>query len=95
MVTSRQKSEILRAARAFADFHGEDPETVEIKGKIPETYFRVGKIRAITYEVIEDGKEVVYHHDFDKPAALLVSFDGKAALTVGGQWRFTNKGFEG
>lgn len=91
---NRRKSEIQRAARRFADFHGIEPHSVEAE-PLAQTYFHVGDVLSISYEIVEKGKIVAYNHDFEQPAALAVSFDGKTALLSGGTWRFTARGFVG
>ena len=88
------RAEILSAARRFAAFHNANPESVEIE-QIPTTAFLLGNLQAVTYSVIENGKEVTYHHEFDAPPALAISHDGKTAFILSGEWTFTKRGFEG
>lgn len=88
------RAEILAAARRFAAFHNEKPESVEIE-HIPTTAFLLGNMVAVTYEVIENGRKVTYHHEFDAPPALAISHDGKTAFILSGEWTFTKRGFEG
>jgi len=88
------KGEILAAARRFAAFHNAKPESVEITS-IPTTAFLLGNLVAVTYEVIENGRKVTYHHEFDAPPALAISHDGVNAFILSGEWKFTKRGFEG
>lgn len=88
------RAEILAAARRFAAFHNADPETVE-SAEIPTTAFLLGNMVAVTYEVVENGRKVIYHHEFDTPPALAISHDGANAFILSGEWKFTKRGFEG
>lgn len=83
-----------RAIRKYREFHGRSPKTA-VRVALPSSAFRVGKILGVTYEIIEDGKNTVYHHDFDTPPPLAVSADGRTALILRGEWAFTKRGFEG
>jgi len=94
MKTPQAKKQILQAARRFSAFHNNDPENVSVE-KISAVGFLLGNIEEITYSVIEDGAIVHYHHVYDTPPALAISHDGKNAFILGGEWTFTNRGFEG
>lgn len=86
--------QIQEAARRFAAFHGEKPENATPE-KISSTAFLLGNCLAISYEVIENGKSVVYHHEFEAPPGLAISHDGASAFILAGGWTFTKRGFEG
>lgn len=86
---------IEEAAERYADFHGEDPETIGAF-EISEVSFTVGEINAIDYTIIDEhGKKVSYRHEFKSPPALAVTSDGEIAIILGGEWSFTDRGFEG
>ena len=87
------EDDIEEAAERFADFHGEEPDEIEIE-EISEVAFAVGKIEEITYTIIEDGKEVTYRHDFKDQPTLAVSDDGLCFYGLRGGYRFTQRGFE-
>ena len=88
------KAEILAAARRFSGFHNQEPETVSVE-KISTTAFLLGNVVSIAYEVVENGKTVVYNHDFDSPPGLAITHDGRQAIILTGEWSFTKRGFEG
>ena len=86
--------QIELAARAYAKFHGSAPEWLD-KMEIAGAGFRVGTLFGVTYGVVEKGREVVYHHDFIRPPCLASTFDGRMALILTGEWRFSRRGFVG
>lgn len=88
------KADILAAARRFAAFHNQEPANIEAT-RLPNVAFLLGNVLSIAYEVIENGRETVYQHEFDTPPALAISHDGKTAFILGGEWTFTKRGFEG
>lgn len=88
------KAEILAAARRFAAFHNRKAANVTVE-KMAEAGFLLGNLQAVTYSVIENGKEVVYHHEFEEPPGLAISHDGSQAFILAGGWTFTKRGFEG
>jgi len=88
------RAEIMEAARRFAAFHNDDAESVTVE-RISTVAFLLGNLQAITYSVIENGKEVVYHHEFEAPPALAISHAGDQAIILSGEWSFTKRGFEG
>lgn len=88
------KAEILAAARRFAAFHNRSAANVTVE-KLAEAGFLLGNLQAVTYSVIENGKEVVYHHEFEAPPGLAISHDGAQAFILAGGWTFTKRGFEG
>jgi len=86
--------DIVEAAERYSDFHGEDAFEVT-RHEMPPAAFLLGRLDAATYTVIEDGKEVTYHHDFETPPGLAISNDGKISIILAGEWSFTKRGFEG
>lgn len=88
------KAEILAAARRFAAFHNRKAHSVTAE-KLASVGFLLGNLQAVTYSVIENGKEVIYHHEFDAPPGLAISYDGAQAFILAGGWTFTKRGFEG
>lgn len=64
------------------------------KIKIPDAFAVVGRVHAILYETVEDGRIVFYQHDFAGKTRpnLFVGSDGKSALVRGG-FTFTERGF--
>ena len=86
---------IEEAAGRYADFHGEEPESI-IEEDISAAAFHVGELCAIEYKIIdENGKEVSYRHDFKAPPPLAITSDGAQAIILGDEWSFTERGFEG
>lgn len=95
-LTGAHRKQVMQAARRFADFHGFDAREVEFLNRaLPEVFFCLGEAVSIAYRVVEGRKYVYYNHEFETPAALAISFDGKSALMPGGAWRFTDRGFIG
>lgn len=86
--------DIEEAAARFAEFHGEDAETVD-EIDMPDAAFVLGEIESVTYLLIEGNREVRYIHDFETPPGLAISSDGKTAFILAGGWIFTKRGFEG
>ena len=85
---------IREAASRFEEYHDEDAEFVTVE-EFPDVGFLVGEVDGITYTVIEDGKEVTYHHDFDDRPTLAVSHDGRNLYILRGEYRFTDRGIVG
>ncbi len=88
------RAEILAAAKRYQAFHNSRAHDVTVE-KLPEAAFLLGRLQAVTYSVIENGKEVIYHHEFDAPPGLAISYDGAQAFILAGGWTFTKRGFEG
>lgn len=88
------RAEILEAARRFQGFHNTAPESVTVES-LPTVAFSLGNVLAVTYEVIENGRKVAYHHEFERPPGLAVTNDGRNAIILAGEWSFTKRGFEG
>ena len=85
-----------RGERLYSDFHGEPPRHVKMH-RLPA--FRegveVGPLVAVTYDTVRDGKKIRFEHEFKKRASplLTVSDDGRKIAVIGGDFRFTDRGF--
>ena len=85
-----------RGERLYSDFHGEPPQHVKMH-RLPA--FRegveVGPLVAVTYDTIRDGKKIRFEHEFKRRASplLTVSDDGRKIAVIGGDFRFTDRGF--
>lgn len=90
---SREKK-IQEAAERFEDYHDEEAEFLTTE-EFPDVAFAVGEVDGITYTVIEDGKEVTYHHDFEDRPTLAVSHDGRNLYILRGEYEFTERGIVG
>lgn len=88
------RAEILAAARRFKEFHNIEAENVTVEN-LPTVAFALGNVLAITYEVIENGRKVAYHHEFERPPGLAITYDGRNSIILAGEWSFTKRGFEG
>lgn len=62
--------------------------------KTPPTVAQVGKVRAIIYDTVRDGKHETYIHKFKVSSRPLfaVSPDGKQLFMLGGAYNFTDRG---
>jgi hypothetical protein len=94
MAVPKEEKAVIEAARRYADFHGREPEYID-RLLIPRAFFTIGELYEIPYGPIENGKRVVYNHEFKRPPSLAISSDGRCALILAGGWRFTSRGFEG
>jgi hypothetical protein len=58
-------------------------------------YINVGRVDAIEYTTARDGELESYRHKFSAKARpqLVVSHDGTHTRFVGGQYKFTERGF--
>lgn len=99
-------STVAQAAKLYEAFSGHDAKVVgRLRGKSIPPYLRdgakvvlipFGSLDAIEYTTIRDGNREMYKHRFAKAARPLiaVTHDGRHALVLGGDWRFTDAGFE-
>lgn len=91
-----RRNPIEPGEKLYTDFHGEPPQHVKHR-KIP--VFRegveVGPMVAITYDTIRDGDITRYEHEFKQSASplVVVSDDGRKMAVIGGDFRFTDRGF--
>ena len=85
---------IIEAAERYEEYFGEEAEFVTSE-EFPNVAFELGRVDGITYTVIENGKEVTYHHDFNDRPPLAVSHDGRNLFVLGGEWKFTDRGIVG
>ena len=85
------------ASRRFKDFHGRSPKGTEVARVVqdaPEETLLVGDLYGIMYKV--RGTREPYLHRFGRPKGQVrVSADGKQIYIVGGNYRFTDRGFIG
>jgi len=95
-VTVPNKNPASAGERLYKGFHGESPKHIK-KHSLPT--FRqgveVGRLVAVTYDTRRDGKSVRFEHEFKKRASplLTVSDDGRKMAVIGGDFRFTDRGF--
>lgn len=80
-----------------ASFSGHHASIVPTRVDLDDkgVYINVGRVDAVEYTTTRDGKEESYRHKF-RPRSrpqLIASHDGKHARIVGGQFRFTDRGF--
>lgn len=93
-MTRRPDRAILEAAARYQGFSGEEAaylDELELSG----VAFKVGEVLGISYAVVENGRRVIYHHDYERPPCLAITHDGRNALILAGGWRFTDRGFVG
>ena len=84
------------AAKLYRDFTGHRAVPIgTIKLPHFKTGLAIGRVTALTYITIREGVHLHYQHTFSESGRplLVVSSDGKAALLIGGSWRFTKRGF--
>ena len=86
------------AVKLFRDFHGRNPrgnEIATVKQSKPEETLEVGELYGIMYKV--PGIKEPYLHKFGARSRpqLRVSADGKQIYSVGGKYKFTDRGFIG
>lgn len=62
--------------------------------KAPRSLIRIGKLRAVIYDTVRDGKPETYIHRFKLQARPLfaASTDGRSLHIVGGRYDFTERG---
>lgn len=86
-----------QAAKRFKDFHGRNPRGTEVARVVqdaPEDTLLVGEFYGIMYKV--RGIREPYLHRFKAPKGQVrVSADGRQIYIVGGNYRFTDRGFIG
>jgi len=93
-------AEARAAAKLSHAFTGRKPHNSEYKSvpmpRLPKAMAAIGKIEAIEYIALRDGKEYIFRHQFKASSRphLAVSPDGKIATMIGGSWIFTEDGFE-
>ena len=90
------KNPVSPGERLYKSFHGEPPK--KIKHHTLPAFRRgieVGPLVAVTYDTLRDGKHVRYEHEFKQRASplLTVSDDGRKMAVIGGDFRFTDRGF--
>lgn len=100
-------AKVRDAARLYKDFSGHDGEVIaafdtqreRVPGILTErgkhVLIAVGYLDGLMYETVRDGKTEKYVHEFKQHARplLAVSHDGRSAYILGGEWRFTDRGF--
>lgn len=83
--------------RLYRGFMARDVKRVE-NLNVPDQWAKIGKVESIVYLTKEGIRVVRYVHDFEKPLPDLLTGNLKrngAALIVGGDFRFTPRGFVG
>lgn len=64
-----------------------------VKISFPENVNEVGELVGVMYR--EKGKRnKIFVHAFDKPPKLFVSSNGRQIVIIGGEFRYTRRGFE-
>jgi len=90
-----REKRLSQAVALFKDFRGDDPDFVdEIEIDLPDTALVIGKLDAVMYTTMRDGKKLSFIHKFKASAKPLLcsSYDGKQLLLVGGSYNFTDRG---
>jgi hypothetical protein len=99
-------SMVKQAAKLYESFSGHEGKILaRYSGKQLPPYLRdgaklvlipFGSLDAVEYTTIRDGEREMYRHSFKKEARplLAVTHDGRHAFILGGDWRFTDAGFE-
>ena len=84
------------AAQLFTEFSGHRPARDGIvMVNAEDVCCIIGPITYIGYEAKRDGKIEQYMHKFENGRPLLaISHDGSQAYILGGEYEFTEKGFE-
>lgn len=91
------RAQIEKARKLFADFRGDDPESLtKVKLRNPKTGLVIGELDGVLYSTVRDGKQEKYIHEFKRQSRplLIASSDGDSLHIVGGQYEFTNAGIE-
>lgn len=88
---------VHQAKLRFANFTGHKGEvvgTVDIPDD--DVLVIVGELDGVLYTTVRDGKTERYVHQFENGAkpTLCVSADGKRVHILGGNFKFTRRGFE-
>lgn len=95
---------LTEAMRLYRDFSGESRATVQrvTVPDMPRELVVVGMLDAIEYSTFREGEHQIYRHEFsgspekrgpDCRAMIAVSRDGKQVVILGGNFRFTDRGF--
>lgn len=88
---------VKKAKHLYEKFTGHQarnvPTTLDIDDD--DVFLSVGRVDAVEYTTTRDGKLESYRHRFATSSRpqLLASHDGKHARIVGGQFKFTERGF--
>jgi hypothetical protein len=93
---SEAPADLEQAIALFQKFQGRAPrgdELCQVGGLVkPQTALEVGQLISIGYKALGDGKD--YYHEFSAPKArVFVSADGRQIYFVGGNYRFSERGF--
>ncbi len=90
------RKKVAQAARRYKSFSGHDAESV---GKVPfpenpQAALAFGKLLALEYETVRDGRVERYRHAFASQSRpiLAARFDGKQLYILGGEYTFTARG---
>lgn len=92
----RAPEAVGRAVNIYERFTGHEAteiDTVNVR-PLPKVAAAIGRITAICYETIRDGRKEDYMHEFarvDRPI-FAVSPDGRQLLLIGGNYDFTERG---
>lgn len=90
-----RKARVNQAERLFEDFSGHFPGK-QFKIPVPDddVALAFGKVIAIQYETVRDGKRELYQHDFRSKSRplLAASSDGYQLYLLGGKYQFTDRG---
>jgi len=86
---------LQQASELYEEFSGHAGELIgTIDFPEHDTVIYVGKIHAIAYEAVRDGRLEKYVHEFKARSrpVLAVSHDGNQLYIVAGRYRFTDHG---
>lgn len=84
-----------QAAALFEDFTGHAAdEYQQVDLPRPKVALAFGKLLAVEYETVRDGKVERYRHAFKKESrpTLAAAHDGSSLAIVGGRYNFTERG---
>lgn len=88
----------LRAAKAYTDFTGHLPDSVQYAqlDDDPVAGYRLGRAEGVAYEATRDGKKERYFHEFSKRSRpdLVVKDDGSQLYITGGRYKVGPRGIE-
>jgi len=96
-MSNKRNRALDEAKELYRDFTGMDVDSVE-EVDIPEidAAICVGTMDAVCYTTTRDGEVESYIHEFKENARplLAVSNDGRVMVIIGGDFTFTDAGFE-
>lgn len=84
------------AMRRYSEFTGMEPRVLDVVETDDDggVYYVLGKLLAVEYETVKDGRRLNFRHPFKPQSrpALAVSSDGKSLRILGGGFHVTGHG---